>query len=83
MYGQTEDSCPSNIVVLNPIGLNNHNSVHIGVQESSFTILPPIDYLSDFEDTDRWTSLENGLDATILDTTILLDKYHLPLDNYV
>ena len=51
------------------------------VQEPSFSILPPTDHMSYFEDDNAWGCLEDGLDAAVSDTTLLLDQYHLPTDS--
>ena len=41
---------------------------------------PTSNLVSDSEDASVWTSLSDGMDTAIEDPTILLDKYHLPLD---
>lgn len=60
----------------------NYNCVGIEVQKPSLTILLSTDDLFYFEDKDRWTSLEYGLDAAMSDIIILLDDYNLPTNNY-
>ena len=45
-----------------------------------FSLLPPVNALSEFEDEYSWSPLSEGFDQAIIDPTILLDRFVLPED---
>ena len=45
-----------------------------------FTLLSPINSLSDFEANSEWSNLSEGFDYALNDETILLDRFFLPTD---
>ena len=74
------DTCPLNLAV--PISVSTvDNSFKIKVQVLQFNLLPPTNFLSDFEDDSAWSTLSKGFDTAINDPIILLDKY-IPSDDH-
>ena len=55
-------------------------SHQVEAEVSSFSVCPNTNLLSDLEDESLWTSLADGMDSAVEDSTILLHKYHLPSD---
>ena len=45
-----------------------------------FSLIPPVNALSEFEENYSWSTLQESFDNTIIDQTILLDKFVLPED---
>ena len=73
-YCNTVESCFIDHTITVSVRMEIIN-YRIKVQVRPFNILPPIDTLSDCEDTASWENLTDGFETAIKDLTILLDQY--------
>ena len=76
VYSETTVLFPVNLVILMSTRMDV-NSTWVKIEVLTFPILPPIDRISDFENTGEWIFLVDGLDSTVADPTNLFGIFEI------
>ena len=74
------NTCPFDYTLSISVVLVTANSVTIEGQTREFVLLPTVNALSDFEADSEWSTLSQGFDYAINNSTILLYKFILSED---
>ena len=79
-YHHSTNYFPTTKVI--PVSIKvDHDNIRVKIVAQPFSPTSLPNDQSVFDNNDDWDSLEEDLDAAVLDDTIFLDKYYIPSDN--